>query len=200
MRARQQITFQSPDVWFGELNLPADDPEWRREARISDGVALIAFPGSAVMIHQVEHRPLVADSRRAVMYAPGSMYRRVVVAPEGDRCSFMAFDARLAAEAAAPFDRLAAGLIDQATAQVITTTTVGLTPRDPGFVGDNYWVANEGSGDVYVLDANDGSVLGTFTPPDMSGIFVAEGLLGDGWIESFGGTAVSRLAAGTGLP
>ncbi len=91
-------------------------------------------------------------------------------------------------------------LIDQATAQVITTTDVGLTPRDPGFVGDNYWVADEGSQDVYVLDANDGSVLGTFTPPDKSGIFVAEGLLGDGWIESFAGTAVSRLDSGTGLP
>jgi DNA-binding beta-propeller fold protein YncE len=93
-----------------------------------------------------------------------------------------------------------AALIDQATAQVITTTTVGLTPRDPGFVGENYWVANAGSEDVYVLDANDGSVKGMFTPPDKSGIFVAEGLLGDGWIESFSGTAVARLDAGTGLP
>jgi YVTN family beta-propeller protein len=93
-----------------------------------------------------------------------------------------------------------AALIDQATAQVITTTTVGQTPRDPGFVGDNYWVANERSGDVYVLDAHDGTVLGMFTPPDTSGIFVAEGLLGDGWIESFAGTAVSRLDAAAGLP
>jgi uncharacterized protein YqgC (DUF456 family) len=67
-------------------------------------------------------------------------------------------------------------------------------------VGDNYWVANEGGGDVAVLDATDGTVLGIFTPPDASGIFVAEGLLGDGWIESFGGFAVSRLASDTGLP
>ena len=91
-------------------------------------------------------------------------------------------------------------LIDQATAQVITTTTVGLTPRDPGFVGDNFWVANTGSADVSVLDPANGEVLGTFTPPDTSGIFVAEGLLGDGWIESFSGTRVSRLASDTGLP
>ncbi|MEO8626449.1 MAG: AraC family transcriptional regulator [Candidatus Limnocylindrales bacterium] len=109
MRARQWVTFKSPDVWFGEFDLPAGDPEWQREARVSDGVALIAFPGSAVLIHQVEHGPLVADSMRAVMYAPGSIYRRAVVAPEGDRCSFMGFDARLAAEAAAPFDRVAVG-------------------------------------------------------------------------------------------
>ncbi|MEA2676996.1 MAG: hypothetical protein QOJ81_1137 [Chloroflexota bacterium] len=109
MRSVQQVTFQSQDVWFGEFNLPADHPEWGREARVSDGVALIAFPGTAVLIHQVEHRPTVADPMRAVTYAPGSVYRRAVVSPQGDHCSFVAFDARLAAEAAAPFDRGAAG-------------------------------------------------------------------------------------------
>jgi AraC-like DNA-binding protein len=109
MRPVQEVTFQSPDVWFGEFNLPADHPEWRREARVSDGAMLIAFPGTAVLIHQVEHRPIVADSMRAVTYAPGSVYRRAVVSPEGDHCSYMAFDARLAAEAAAPFDRAAEG-------------------------------------------------------------------------------------------
>ena len=108
MSAVQWITFQAPDVWFGEFNLPAHGPEWQREARVADGVALIAFPGSAVLIHQVEHRPVVADPMRAVTYSPGAVYRRAVVAPEGDRCSYMAFDARLAAEAAAPFDRVAA--------------------------------------------------------------------------------------------
>ena len=63
-----------------------------------------------------------------------------------------------------------------------------------------FWVANQGSEDVSVIDPADGTLLGTFTPPDTSGIFVAEGLLGDGWIESFGGSAVARLGAQTGLP
>jgi AraC-like DNA-binding protein len=107
MAAVQQVTFQAPDVWFGEFNLPADHPEWQREARVTDGVALIAFPGSAVLIHQLEHQPLVADAMRAVVYSPGSVYRRAVVSPEGDNCSYMAFDARLAAEAAARFDDVA---------------------------------------------------------------------------------------------
>jgi AraC-like DNA-binding protein len=108
MRPRQWVTFKSPDVWFGEFDLPADDPQWRREAVVTPGLALIAFPGSAVLIHQLEHRPLVADPMRAVVYAPGSIYRRAVVSPRGDRCSFMGFDARLGAEAAAPFDAVAA--------------------------------------------------------------------------------------------
>ncbi|MEP7360717.1 MAG: AraC family transcriptional regulator [Chloroflexota bacterium] len=104
MHAVQRVTFRSPDVWFGEFNLPAEHPEWQREATVADGVGLIAFPGSAVKIHQLEHRPVVADSTRAVTYAPGSVYRRAVVSPVGDRCSFVAFDARLAAHAAAAFD------------------------------------------------------------------------------------------------
>jgi AraC-like DNA-binding protein len=108
MQPVQRVTFQAPDVWFGEFNLPADHPEWQREARVSDGVALIAFPGSAVLIHQLEHRPLVADAMRAVIYSPGSVYRRAVVSPQGDRCSYMAFDMRLAVEAAAAFDPAAA--------------------------------------------------------------------------------------------
>lgn len=100
----QRVTFQAPDVWLGEFNLPANRPEWGREARVADGVALIAFPGSAVLIHQLEHRPLIADAMRAVIYSPGSVYRRAVVSPQGDRCSYMAFDMRLAVEAAAAFD------------------------------------------------------------------------------------------------
>lgn len=104
MDAVQLVTFRSPDVWFGEFNLPANHPQWQRETIVSDGVGLIAFPGSAVKIHQLEHRPVVADSTRAITYAPGSVYRRAVVSPEGDRCSYVAFDARLAAQAAAAFD------------------------------------------------------------------------------------------------
>lgn len=91
-------------------------------------------------------------------------------------------------------------VIDQARGEIITTTPVGTTPRDPGFVGGNFWVPSEASGEVSVLDASDGSVLGTFTSPSTNGIFVAEGLMGDGWIESFAGASVARLAAETGLP
>jgi AraC-like DNA-binding protein len=105
MRERwQRLTFRSPDVWFGEFNLPANDPLWQREARMADGAALIAFPGPSVTIHQLEHRPVVADPMRAVTYSPGSVYRRAVVSPDGDRCSFIAFDGRLAAAAAERFD------------------------------------------------------------------------------------------------
>jgi AraC-like DNA-binding protein len=104
MPARQRITFQSPDVLFGEFDLAADDPQWQSEMSVPDGAGLIAFPGTAVLIHQVEHRPLVADPMRAVIYSPGSVYRRGVVSPRGDRCSYVSFDPRLGAEAAAPFD------------------------------------------------------------------------------------------------
>ncbi len=106
--SRERVTFRAPDVWFGEFCLPADDPKWSREWRIDEHFALIAFPGPAVAIQQHKHRPLVADRMRAVTYAPSSTYRRAVVSAAGDRCSYISFDTRIAAQAAARFDSAAA--------------------------------------------------------------------------------------------
>ena len=109
MRGRwQQIIFRAVDVWFGEFSLPADDAQWSREATIDAQFALIAFPGPAVAIHQLQHRPLVADRMRAVTYAPSSIYRRAVVSADGDRCSYISFDNRIAAQVAERFDPAAA--------------------------------------------------------------------------------------------
>ena len=53
--------------------------------------------------------------------------------------------------------------------------------------------------DVSVLEPVTGELLGSFRVPNARGIFVAEGLLGDGWILHFGGSTIDRFAPDTGL-
>ena len=96
--------FRGPDVEFGEFNLPPGHPRWSAVNVVDGDRALIAFPGSAVEIRQVGRGPVVADPTRAVAYAPGTEYRRTVVSPDGDRCTFVAVSRELAAEAAVAFD------------------------------------------------------------------------------------------------
>ena len=92
-----------------------------------------------------------------------------------------------------------AAILDAATGDTIATTDVGVQPRDPGFVGGSFWVANQGDGSVTVLDAATGAARGSFRVPNAQGIFVAEGLLGDGWILHFGGSTIDRFAPDTGI-
>ena len=161
-----RVTFKSPDIWFGEFRLPVGHPGWNIVNTISDGCALIAFPGPAVQIHQYGHQPIVADPMRAVLYSPGAAYRRAVVAPQGDRCSYMAFDPALAAEAAVGFDRAAhdkAGYrfpfaaASLASSDVVlkqhVRSRIGDASADPGEIRERlYWLLDRtvasGYGDV----------------------------------------------------
>ena len=106
--ANTWFTFQSPDVWLGEFRLPPGDAHWGRTNQISDIAPLIAFPGTTVGITQEGRREVVADPTRAVLYRAGQPYRRRLVSGEGDRCTFVTFGNRLAAEAALDFDGAAA--------------------------------------------------------------------------------------------
>lgn len=109
-KATSQVTFRAPDVWLGEFRLPAGHPRWNRVTAIGEEWPLIAFPGPAVEIHQLGHQPVVADRLRAVTYSAGQAYRRRLIAPEGDRCAYVSFSRRLAAEAALGFDPAAVDL------------------------------------------------------------------------------------------
>ena len=65
-------------------------------------------------------------------------------------------------------------------------------PADPGTVNGLYWVALEAAGDVVVIDTNARPNSRTIEL-DKPGIWVAEGLLGDGWVLDFSGTEVLRI-------
>ena len=100
----QTVTFSAHDVRLGEFKLPAGHPRWNRVATIGPEWPLIAFAGPAVEIQQLGRQPVVADAMRAVTYPPGQPYRRRLISPAGDRCAFVSFSPRIAAEAALPFD------------------------------------------------------------------------------------------------
>lgn len=107
-RPGKTFTFTSEDIWMGEFELPPTDPGWDRPNAISEEVPLIAVPRTTVGIHQEGRPAVVADPTRAICYAAGQPYRRKVLSSDGDHCSFITFTHRLAAEAAAPFDPVAA--------------------------------------------------------------------------------------------
>ena len=134
-----RVTFKSRDIWFGEFRLPVGHPGWDIVNTISDNCALIAFPGPAVQIHQYGQRPVVADPMRAVLYSPGTAYRRTVVAPQGDRCSYVAFDPALAAEVASAFEpapQTAVGYRFPFAAAALAASDVVLKQRVRARVGD----------------------------------------------------------------
>jgi len=105
--SRSWLTFSSDDIWMGEFRLDPSDPAWGRVNTIHSPGPLIAFPDTTVRIRHEFQREVVADPTRAVLYAADQPYRRGLVSPDGDRCCYVTVSARLAAEAAEPFDRRA---------------------------------------------------------------------------------------------
>ncbi len=88
-------------------------------------------------------------------------------------------------------------LIDPASGQVDEQVDVDPIPRDPGFVDGLFWVPHEGDGDISLVDPAIGEVVGKIESGEQ-GIFVAEGLLGDGWVLDFNGTSAFRVAPDAG--
>lgn len=82
-------------------------------------------------------------------------------------------------------------LLDPATGHASEPIAVGKGPRDPGFVDGQFWVANQTSRDVTVIDES-GLVTAWFAVPGSRGIFVAQEALGDGWILDYTGTKAFR--------
>src|SRR6187399_1025801 len=101
------LTFVSADITMGEFDLPPGHPAWEQVNCIGERGPLIAFPGTTVGIAHEGHREVMADPMRAIVYNAGQPYRRRLASSDGDRCSFISFDCRLAADAAQPFDAAA---------------------------------------------------------------------------------------------
>jgi streptogramin lyase len=90
-------------------------------------------------------------------------------------------------------------VLDTASAVVINSFPLRQHPRDPGFVGGNFWVTANGPNRVVVVDPVSGETVGEFAVPDANAIWTAEGLLGDGWVLDFSGSTVYRYDAESGL-
>jgi YVTN family beta-propeller protein len=88
---------------------------------------------------------------------------------------------------------------DSETSDTIKSFPLGPHARDPGFVGDNFWVTVQEGNEVHVVSPTDGETVGSFTVAEATAIWSAEGLLGDGWVLDFGGDTVFRLRPESGL-
>jgi AraC-like DNA-binding protein len=116
------FTFVGGDVWLSEFVLPPTHPTWQNSNRTTLDVALIAFPRTSVGIRH-EHRPeVVADPLSAIVYSPGTAYRRRLVSHVGDACTILAVSYGVLAQVVAPF----AGDVDPATHRFpFTAASVG---------------------------------------------------------------------------
>ncbi len=84
-------------VGLGRFTCAPGDPAWREENRI--GVwPLVAFPETTVRIHQAGHEEVVSTPNHAMCYRAGQHYRRGLVSPEGDRCTYVVVSPAVLAE------------------------------------------------------------------------------------------------------
>ncbi len=86
--AAVHLAYFSGVVGVGRFRCPPDSPAWRQENHI--GVwPLVAFPETTVRIQQADRDAVVANPNHAMLYHAGQPYRRELIAPEGDRCTFV---------------------------------------------------------------------------------------------------------------
>jgi len=89
-------------------------------------------------------------------------------------------------------------VLDATTGQVRSSAMTDPNPRDPGFVGGNFWVPSQSSGTLNIVSET-GELLAQLPVPDARGPFVADEALGDGWILNYGGNTAVRLPTDFGL-
>lgn len=88
--------------------------------------------------------------------------------------------------------------LDWYQANITTNFAVGNEPEGVAFDGANIWVANFSDGTVTKLQANDGTVLGTYTVGAGTQPY---GVTFDGaniWVSSISSATVTKLQASTG--
>jgi AraC-like DNA-binding protein len=102
--AAQRLTYFSGTVGVGRFRCMPESSLWREENHI--GVwPLVAFPETTVRIHQADRDPVVANPNHAMLYRAGQPYRRELIAPEGDRCTYVVVRPSVLAEMVALLGR-----------------------------------------------------------------------------------------------
>jgi AraC-like DNA-binding protein len=100
----ERWVFSSDDMRLGEFRCRPGDPMWDRTNLIGELGPVIAFPRTSVRIRHEGRPEVVSDPTLAVLYHARQPYRRGLVSPDGDRCSFIGFSEEIAAEVAADLD------------------------------------------------------------------------------------------------
>jgi AraC family transcriptional regulator len=83
------IRFQNGVFALGEFRCPPEHPRWRT-VNVMAGAPHVVFPGTAVVIEQAGHDPLVTTRNHVVYYDRDQRYRRSLHDPRGDHCVFVA--------------------------------------------------------------------------------------------------------------
>jgi hypothetical protein len=99
----EQWIFAGPDVILGEFHCPPERPEWNVPNVIGEW-PLITFPATSCWIEQAGRDPMVADRATSIFYNPFTEYRRGLLDPLGDHCTYLVPSPALLAEATAVWD------------------------------------------------------------------------------------------------
>ncbi len=86
-RIRQQRVFRSPLVQIGRFDAPAGSDLFRAES--PPGHFAVVFPGTSVRIRHEVGGEFVTDRQVVVFYNPDDRYRRSLVDPRGDFCTWI---------------------------------------------------------------------------------------------------------------
>ena len=89
--------FDAAGLRLGRFRCPPSHPRWQAENSIGAS-AHVVFPERAVTITRASTGPQLGDRNWAVLYEPGQRYRRELVDPAGDECTFVELSDTLYAE------------------------------------------------------------------------------------------------------
>lgn len=103
MAATVTPLLELPDLRLGRFRCPPSHPQWRNENWIG-ARAHIVFPERPVTITRTTTGPQLGDRNWAFLYEPGQYYRRELVDPAGDECTFVELSDRMYAELLDPHD------------------------------------------------------------------------------------------------
>jgi AraC family transcriptional regulator len=92
-----RLLWEGPRILLGHFHADSSDRDFQEAGPIGDWPE-IAFPRTAVLIHQEGGAPFVADPTLAVFYNPRQAYRRRDLTGSGDRCEWLSFDPGLLPE------------------------------------------------------------------------------------------------------
>ena len=97
MAATVTPLLELPDLRLGRFRCPPSHPQWRNENWIG-ARAHVVFPERPVTITRAATGPQIGDRNWALLYEPGQYYRRELVDPAGDECTFVELSDRTYAE------------------------------------------------------------------------------------------------------
>lgn len=91
-RVRLLVAPATPTVALGDFRCRPGDPAWDEPNDVG-AVHHLVFPGTPVEITHDGGDPSTVDATQVVLHQPDRPYRRRIIDPRGDRCTFLALGA-----------------------------------------------------------------------------------------------------------